>query len=56
MGHVHTLVLTREWIAMLHVSKPSGGDDHQRVSLDRHSVIPMPINTLFSDHSLQTMY
>ena len=32
-----------------------GGDD-QLVSTDRQGVIPMPINTLYPDYSLQTMY
>ena len=31
------------------------GDDHQLVSLDRQGVIQMPINTLYSDYSLQTI-
>ena len=38
----------------LHVSR--GGYDHQLVSTDRHGVIPMLINTSYSDYSLQTMY
>ena len=41
-------------INYLHVSQ--GGDDHQLVSADRKGVILMPINTLYSDSSLQTMY
>ena len=52
--HLRQTSVERDTINYLHVS--SGGDDHQRVSLERHGVIPMPINTLFSDHSLQTMY
>ena len=34
----------------LHVSR--GGDDHQLVRVDIQGVIPMPINTLYSDYRL----
>ena len=38
----------------LHVSH--GGDDHQLLNSDRQGVILMPINTLYSDYSFQTVY
>ena len=40
----------RDTINYLHVNR--GGDDHLLVCADIQGVIPMPINTLYSDYRL----
>ena len=44
----------RDTINYLDVSQR--GEDHELVSSDRHGVIPMLINTSYSDNGLQTMH
>ena len=52
--HKRQTSVERDTINYPHVNH--GGHDHQLVRADRQGVILMPINTLYSDYSLQTMY